>query len=75
MAQRLRNIGTNSLSAVSDADSEIGLQKAPVDDWQYKDHNDPQVKSAQIDWPILTFWLTYFGIMFGILCGIISAGM
>jgi hypothetical protein len=40
----------------------------------HKSDNYGQAKSAQIDWPILTFWLTYFGIMFAILCGLISAG-
>jgi hypothetical protein len=34
------------------------------------DHNG-QVESPLIDWPILTFWLTYFGIMSAVLCGLI----
>jgi len=38
------------------------------------DHNG-QVESPLIDWPILTFWLTYFGIMSAVLCGLISAGV
>jgi len=37
----------------------------------YEHHNNARSKSVNIDWPILAFWLTYFGIMFGILCGVI----
>jgi hypothetical protein len=40
----------------------------------YNDDYNGQVKSPRIDWPILTFWLTYFGIMSAVLCGLISAG-
>jgi uncharacterized membrane protein len=29
---------------------------------------------AKIDWPILTFWLTYFSMVFGILYAFISEG-
>jgi hypothetical protein len=35
----------------------------------YEHHDNAQPKAEHINWPILTFWLTYFGIMFGILCG------
>jgi hypothetical protein len=38
----------------------------------YEHHDNAQPKAAHINWPILAFWLTYFGIMLGILCGIIS---
>jgi hypothetical protein len=36
------------------------------------------VKSSHpesIDWPIVTFWLTYLGMVFGIICAFISDGL
>jgi hypothetical protein len=36
------------------------------------------VKSSQaesIDWPVITFWLTYLGMVFGIICAFISDGL
>ena len=55
--------------------AKLAFKKRQLETSRYKDHNNAQVKSVHIDWPILTFWLTYFGIMFGILCGLISAGV
>jgi len=31
-------------------------------------------QSTNINWPIVTFWLTYFGMIFGILYALISEG-
>jgi hypothetical protein len=39
-----------------------------------RDYNG-QLRFPPIDWPILTFWLTYLGILFAVFCGLISAGM
>ncbi|HEY1234106.1 MAG TPA: hypothetical protein VGH22_12085 [Candidatus Binatia bacterium] len=41
----------------------------------YNHDYNGQVKFPPIDWPILTFWLTYFGIMAAVFCGLISAGV
>ena len=55
--------------------AKFAIKKRQVKIWASKDDNNGHAKSAHIDWPILTFWLTYFGMMFAILCGLISAGM
>jgi uncharacterized membrane protein len=55
--------------------AKFAIKKRQVKIWASKHDNNGQAKSAHIDWPILTFWLTYFGMMFAILCGLISAGM
>ncbi len=31
--------------------------------------------AESIDWPIITFWLTYLSLVFGILCAFISEGL
>jgi uncharacterized membrane protein len=41
----------------------------------YERHKNAKTIAAHIDWPILAFWVTYFGIIFGILCGLISAAV
>jgi hypothetical protein len=55
--------------------AKFAIKKRQVKIWASNHDNNGQAKSAHIDWPILTFWLTYFGMMFAILCGLISAGM
>jgi uncharacterized membrane protein len=75
MVQRLRNIETMASVQLAMQMAKLAFKKRQLETSRYKDHNSVQVKSPHIDWPILTFWLTYFGIMFGILCGLISAGM
>jgi len=75
MVQRLRNIETMASVQLAMQMAKLAFKKRQLETSRYKDHNNAQVKSVHIDWPILTFWLTYFGIMFGILCGLISAGM
>jgi len=54
--------------------SKAAVKKCQVKTWPHKDDDNAHVQSAQIDWPILAFWLTYCGIMFGILCGLIAGG-
>jgi hypothetical protein len=52
--------------------SKAVVKKCQVKTWPHKDDDDAHVHSTQIDRPILAFWLTYFGIMFAILCGLIA---
>jgi hypothetical protein len=53
--------------------TKFAIKKRQIKISPYNDDYNGQVKSPPIDWPILTFWLTYFGIMFAVLCGLISA--
>jgi hypothetical protein len=55
--------------------TKIATKKRQTKISPYNDDYNGQVKLSPIDWPILTFWLTYFGIMSAVFCGLISAGM
>jgi hypothetical protein len=55
--------------------TKIAIKTRQLKESSYNKNDNAQLKPAEIDWPILTFWLTYFGIMFAILCGVISRGM
>jgi hypothetical protein len=53
----------------------MAIAKFTVINRQLKTRPYDNAQPAHIDWPILAFWLTYFGIMFGIFCGLISAAV
>ena len=55
--------------------TKIAIKKRQIKISPYNDDYNGHVKSPPIDWPILTFWLTYLGIMSAVLCGLISAGV
>ena len=55
--------------------TKYAIKKRQIKIAPYNDADDDQVKLPPTDWPILTFWLTYFGIMAAVFCGLISAGM
>jgi hypothetical protein len=73
MVQRLRIVQAKFLELLLMQVAKSVTKKRQVKIWAHKSENNGQGTSAQIDWPILTFWLTYFGIMSAILCGLISA--
>jgi uncharacterized membrane protein len=75
MVQRLRNIETMASVQLAMWMAKLAFKKHQLKTPWSKDHNSAQVKSVHTDWPILTFWLTYFGIMLGVLCGLISAAV
>jgi hypothetical protein len=58
---------------VSMAIAKLIVTNRQLKTWPCEHHNN--ARSVYIDWPILAFWLTYLGIMFGILYGVISAAM
>jgi hypothetical protein len=55
--------------------TKFAIKKRQIKIFPYNDDHNGQVKPPPIDWPILTFWLTYFGIMSAVLCGLISTGV
>jgi len=42
--------------------TKFAIKKRQIKIFPYNDDHNGQVKPPPIDWPILTFWLTYFGI-------------
>jgi uncharacterized membrane protein len=75
MVRRLRNLPKQKLQLRLPMQiAKFAIKKRQLKTWPYKDDTNSEIKSAHIDWPILTFWLTYFGIMFAILCGLIAGG-
>ena len=54
--------------------TKFAIKKRQINISAYNEDYNGQVKSRPVDWPILTFWLTYFGIMAAVFWGLISAG-
>jgi hypothetical protein len=75
LVQRLRYPGANCFGRLLMQRTKFAIKKRQLKISHYIDDQNGRVKSPPIDWPILTFWLTYFGIMSAVLCGLISAGV